>query len=154
EPAAVTSRLQPLASVVTSDRPGVAAYLRDALANVFILPEGEDGIALARVLPPGGLLVARSGHLFGRQGVVFHGPQSELHGVLQRQREIEELHGRIPARTRERSEVEAGLHALEQDLRTAQDEARRLREEARAAREQDHAVEVEYLKLTQSSEQA
>ena len=148
------SRLQPLAAVVTSDRPGVAAYLRDALANVFILPEGEDGLALARVLPPGGLLVARSGHLFGRQGVVFHGPQSELHGVLQRQREIEELHGRIPARTRERSSVEAGLHGLEQELRTAQDEARRLRDEAKAAREQDHGLEVEYLKLTQSSEQS
>jgi chromosome segregation protein len=154
ESAAATSRLQPLASVVTSDRPGVAAYLRDALANVFILPEGEDGLALARVLPAGGLLVARSGHLFGRQGVVFHGPQSELHGVLQRQREIEDLHGRIPARTRERAEVETGLHALEQELRTAQEEARRLREEAKAAREQDHGLEVEYLKLTQSSEQA
>jgi len=154
ESAPSASRLVPLASVVTSERPGVAAYLRDALANVFILPEGEDGPALARVLPPGGLLADRGGHLFGRQGVVFHGPQSELHGVLQRQREIEDLHGRIPARTRERTEVESGLHALEQDLRAAQDEARRLRDEAKAAREQDHGLEVEYLKLTQSSEQA
>jgi len=101
--AAPSSHLQALASVVTSARAGVAAYLKDALANVFILPENEDGMALARVLPPGGLLVSKAGHLFGRQGVVFHGPQSELHGVLQRQREIEDLQGRIPARARERS---------------------------------------------------
>ena len=106
EAAPASSRLAPLASVVSSARPGVLAYLRDALANVFILPEGEDGMALARVLPPGGLLVSKAGHLFARQGVVFHGPQSELHGVLQRQREIEELlqkHSRAGPRSAPRS---------------------------------------------------
>ncbi|HEX3098676.1 MAG TPA: chromosome segregation protein SMC [Usitatibacter sp.] len=154
ESPAAPAHLKPLSSVVGSARAGVAAYLRDALAHVFILPEGEDGMALARVLPAGGLLVDRHGHLFGRQGVIFHGPQSELHGVLQRQREIEELEGRIPARSRERSDVEAELHALEQDLRSAQEDARRLREESNRARDEDHALEVEYLKLAQSSEQS
>src|SRR5205085_7175498 len=138
-------------SVVSSPRPGVMTYLRDALANVFILPEGEDGMALARVLPAGGLLVAKSGHLFSRQGVIFHGPQSELHGVLQRQREIEELQSRIPERSRERSDVEAALRALEQQLREHQDEARRLREELDARREESHDLEVEYLKPVQSA---
>src|SRR5262249_53086963 len=77
------SRLSPLTSCVSSARPGVTSYLRDALSNVFILPEGEDGLELARLLPGGGLIVSKAGHLFSRQGVVFHGPQSELHGVLQ-----------------------------------------------------------------------
>jgi chromosome segregation protein len=152
--APASGHLAPLASVVTSDRAGVAAYLRDALANVFMLPEGEDGAALARVLPAGGLLVDRRGHLFGRQGIVFHGPQSELHGVLQRQREIEELRGRIPQRARARGDEEAALARLEQEVRAAREEARRLAEEAKGARERDHALEVEYLKLQQSSEQS
>jgi chromosome segregation protein len=150
----VASRLLPLASVVSSSRQGVMTYLRDALANVFILPEGEDGMELARLLPAGGLLVAKAGHLFSRQGVVFHGPQSELHGVLQRQREIEELQGRIPALQRGRMEVESSLRTLEQDLRTSQEEMRRLRDELNRSRQQDHAAEVEYLKLSQSSQQA
>ena len=149
-----SSNLKPLASVVSSSRPGVSTYLRDALANVFILPEGEDGMALARVLPPGGLLVARSGHLFSRQGVVFHGPQSELHGVLQRQREIEALQARIPSVSRGRADTEERLRALEAQLGNAQQEARALREQLSGAREQDHDLEVEYLKLSQSSEQA
>jgi chromosome segregation protein len=154
ESPAAPGHLKPLSSIVESSRAGVAAYLRDALAHVFILPDGEDGMALARVLPAGGLLVDRRGHLFGRQGVVFHGPQSELHGVLQRQREIEGLEARIPERSRERSDVEAELRALEQDLRASQDEARRLREDLARARDEDHALEVEYLKLAQSSEQS
>ncbi|HEY2630265.1 MAG TPA: chromosome segregation protein SMC [Usitatibacter sp.] len=154
EVAPATSRLASLASVVSSTRPGVTAYLRDALANVFILPEGEDGMELARVLPPGGLLVSKTGHLFGRQGVVFHGPQSELHGVLQRQREIDDLHARIPERARERSDIEQQLRTLEQDLKASQDESRRLREELAVEKQLDHNLEVEYLKLSQSSQQA
>src|SRR6185503_8145012 len=51
EDTAPSSRLVPLSSVVTSSRPAVTTYLRDALASVFILPEGEDGMALARLLP-------------------------------------------------------------------------------------------------------
>ncbi|MEO5694587.1 MAG: chromosome segregation protein SMC [Usitatibacter sp.] len=153
--AAVTSsHLKPLSSVVSSTRTGVGAYLKDALANVFILPEGEDGMQLARVLPPGGLLVNKAGHLFSRQGVVFHGPQSELHGVLQRQREIEDLQGRIPDRSRARTDIETGLRTLELDLRTSQENARRGRDEVARARQDSHGLEVEYLKLTQSTQQA
>jgi chromosome segregation protein len=149
-----SSRLAPLASVVSSTRQAVTTYLRDVLANVFILPEGEDGLELARILPAGGLLVSRAGHLFSRQGVVFHGPQSELHGVLQRQREIEDLKGRIPARAQERADVESKLRSLEVELTEGQAEARRIREELRRQRQQDHDFEVEYLKLAQSSQQA
>src|SRR5207248_3544605 len=82
------------------------------------------------------LLVSRAGHLFSRQGVVFHGPQSELHGVLQRQREIEELQGRIPARARERDDVQSRLQSIEVELREGQESARRQREEL--ARERQH----------------
>ena len=154
EAAAPGSNLVPLSSVVSSARTGVAAYLRDALANVFILPEGEDGLALARVLPPGGLLVSRAGHLFGRHGVVFHGPQSELHGVLQRQREIDELQAKAPGVAAARNAVEARLRELEAQVRQSQDEARRLREELSRTRQDAHALEVEHLKLSQSTEQA
>ena len=154
EAAAPASHLRPLASVVSSPRPGVMAYLRDALAHVFILPYGEDGMALARVLPAGGLLVAKSGHLFSRQGVVFHGPLSELHGVLQRQREIEDLRGRIPGRSRGRAEVEAALRAVEQASKEAQEQVRALRDELSRARQESHSLEVEYLKLAQSTQQA
>jgi chromosome segregation protein len=149
---APASRLTPLASVVKGSRPGVTSFVADALAGVFILPEGEEGMALARVLPPGGMLVSTAGHLFSRQGVVFHGPQSELHGVLQRQREIEDLHARIPSRSRERAEIETRLRDVEAQLKEAQEAARRGRDELARARQSGHDLEVEYLKLSQSSQ--
>ncbi|MGE0355339.1 MAG: chromosome segregation protein SMC [Burkholderiales bacterium] len=154
ETGAPASHLAPLASVVSSARPGVAAYLKDALAGVFILPEGEDGLALARVLPPGGLLVAKAGHLFSRQGVVFHGPQSELHGVLQRQREIEDLQARTPGVASARNAVETRLRELESALAAAREEDRRVRGELARSRQSGHDLEVEHVKLLQSTEQA
>lgn len=154
EAATGASHLKPLVSVVSSQRGGVTAYLRDALAHVYLLPDGEDGPALARILPPGGLLVSKAGHLFSRQGVVFHGPQSELHGVLQRQREIEDLTAQIPERSRKRAGDEEGLRAGEQELAAAQGEARRVRDELARERQAAHSLEVEYLKLTQTTEQA
>src|SRR5262249_51255225 len=92
--------------------------------------------------------------LFSRQGVIFHGPQSELHGVLARQREIEQLAAKMPERSRARSDAEAGLKALEQRLRQAQEEARHEREELALARQKGHDLEVESLKLAQSSQQS
>jgi len=154
EAASPGSNLAPLSSVVSSGRSGVLAYLRDALAGIFILPDGEDGLALARVLPPGGLLVSKAGHLFSRQGVVFHGPQSELHGVLQRQREIEALRGRMPSVGAERASAEAQLAELDAGLRESQDDSRRLRDELARTHQDDRAIEVEHLKLSQTSEQA
>jgi chromosome segregation protein len=153
-PPAPPGHLKPLASVVTSGRSGVLAYLRDALAHVYILPEGEDGLALARILPAGGLLVSKAGHLYSRQGVTFHGAQSELHGVLQRQREIESLQAKLPAVSAARAEVEERLRFLDGEVRQTQDEAKRLREELARSRREDHDLEVEHLKLAQSSEQA
>lgn len=154
EPQAPGARLQPLAEVVTATRPGVLAYVREALANVFILPEGEDGLAAARALATGGLLVNRAGHLFSRSGVVFHGPQSELHGVLQRQRDIEALRARLPGESAQRAGAEARLAGLERELAESQASARRMRDDLAALRKDAHDLEVESVKLAQSTAQA
>src|SRR5206468_7551260 len=82
------------------------------------------------------------------------GPQSELHGVLQRQREIEDLQGRIPQRSRERDDVQGRLQGIEIELREGQESARKQREELARQRQHDHDLEVSYLKLSQTSQQA
>ena len=41
--------------------------------------------------PPGDVLVCPQGHVFTRSSVSFHAADSEIHGILSRQREIEEL---------------------------------------------------------------
>ena len=65
--------------------------LEEWLARVYVVDDTAGAFAARERLEPGELIVTRSGHLFTRHGVVFHAPESELHGVLGRQREIEQL---------------------------------------------------------------
>src|ERR1700692_4860648 len=55
----------------------------------------REGLALRERLPAGALLVSGDGHVFTRHSVSFHAPDSELHGVLSRQREIGQLNTQL-----------------------------------------------------------
>jgi chromosome segregation protein len=95
EQPAVSGR-KPLVELASARNPHAMSFLRAALANVYVLDDVADGLARIRDLPAGALLVTRHGHVYSHAGVLFYGPQSELHGVLQRQREIAELKVRAP----------------------------------------------------------
>ena len=67
-------------------------------------------------LPAGALLVTREGHLFTRHAISFHAPDSELHGVLTRQREIEELGTAMQSAQAEVAALRNAAGAAEQDV--------------------------------------
>ena len=48
-------------------------------------------------LAPDALLLSSDGHKFARHSVSLHAPDSELHGVLSRERESEQLKGQLTA---------------------------------------------------------
>ena len=78
-------------------------------------------------LPFGAVLVTANGHLYSQHGLVLHGPQSELHGVLQRQREIEALKTELPGKIEARHTLEAQQKESEARLTETQDTLRNLR---------------------------
>ena len=95
--------LPPLVDFVQCRSPAVRPVLEEWLARVYLVEDGATALAAHDRLEPGELIVSRDGHLFTRYGIVFHAPESELHGVLSRQREIEQLRaspqtGRLPLR--------------------------------------------------------
>jgi len=74
----------------------VAAILKDWLAGVYIASESEDIAAARAVLRLGEMLVTASGDIHTPHSVTFYAAQSALHGVLERQREIEALQASQP----------------------------------------------------------
>ena len=64
----------------------------------------------------GAILVTPEGHVFTRHTVSFHAPDSELHGVLTRQREIEQLGVDIDAARPELESLRAAVIAAEPDV--------------------------------------
>ena len=69
----------------------LAAVLSDWLARVYVRRRPPPGLELARDLPAGAMLVSAQGHVFTATSVSFHAADSEIHGILSRQREIEAL---------------------------------------------------------------
>jgi chromosome segregation protein len=152
-PGAVT-QMQRLSTLVTSEKPGVMAFVNECLANIFVLENEAEARTKMSSLPFGAVLVTASGHLYSQHGVTFHGPQSELHGVLQRQREIETLKADLPNKIEARHAIEATQKEIEFALADAQDTLRQLRLQQQETKNREHVLQMEGLKLSQAISQA
>ncbi len=149
-----TQGLVRLSTHVTSDTPGVLPFVHECLANIFVLENEADARAKMASLPFGAVLVTANGHLYSQHGVTFHGPQSELHGVLQRQREIESLKADLPNKIEARHVIEAAQKEIEHALTDTQESLRHLRQQNQETKNREHILQMEALKLTQAISQA
>ncbi len=146
--------LTPLSAWVTSDNPGVLPFVRECLANVFVLENESEARARMAHLPFGAVLVTANGHMYSQHGLLFHGPQSELHGVLQRQREIESLKLELPGKIEARHLLEAAQKETETSLSDTQETLRQLRVSIQETKNREHQLQMEALKLSQAASQA
>ncbi len=146
--------LQSLGSIVTAADEAALPFVRDTLANVFMLDDESQAAQQMQTLPQGACLVTKTGHVYSSHGLVLHGPQSELHGVLQRQREIEALKEELPLKVEARHDVESRLKAFEQALSATQEDIRLTRAQIQDAKNKEHQLAMQALKLQQALEQA
>jgi chromosome segregation protein len=123
--------------------------LAEWLHNVFVLADGAAGLALRGELPAGGLLVTRDGHIYTRHSVSFHAPDSELHGVLSRQREIESLESHLAAEREARGAVESDVALAEQAIGEHRSALAELREIVTQNQQRHHALQMDALRLSE-----
>ncbi|HEY3300527.1 MAG TPA: chromosome segregation protein SMC [Methylophilaceae bacterium] len=94
--------------------------VQSSLADVYLL-ENEVDITVARAaLKHGELLVNALGDIYSHHGVVFHAAQSALHGVLERQNELDTLHNQLPELNQQHMQKTEALQQTEQRLKQAQ----------------------------------
>ena len=144
--------LDPLAAFVRCKDAAAAGALNDWLDQVYVVSDRHEGLARCQQLPAGALLVSSDGHMFTRHSVSFHAPDSELHGVLSRQREIEQLTGRF---TEEQSQLAArkGEHAtVEAEFEQRRAALNELRAAAEELQQQHHAAQLAVLKLSEQAQ--
>ncbi len=144
--------LEPLQRYVTLRDSRLEPVLREWLHDVYVLPDGASGLTLRGQLPPGGVLVTREGHLYTRHSVSFHAADSELHGVLSRQREIEELEGKLAQESEARSGFEAQVAAAEQTIEQHRAELAELRETVAHTQQRHHALQMDALRMSEQAQ--
>ncbi len=151
---ATIAGLTPLSNYVRSQDTQAAAVVDDWLAGVYAVANLDEALSLRGSLSAGAWLVTPQGHLVGAHSVLFHAPDSQVHGILARQREIEQL----------QQEAQQRAEALEQGrLRVAQTEEahhnieRRigpLRSGSSESQQRQHQIQLQILKLTQANERS
>ena len=144
--------LQPLRRYVTCRDALLEPVLREWLHQVYVLPEAAAGLALRESLPAGGVLVTREGHIFTRHSVSFHAPDSELHGVLSRQREIEELEASLAQARGARSALESAVAAAEAAIEQHKGELAELRETVSQTQQRHHALQLDALRMSEQAQ--
>ncbi len=142
----------PLSRYVTCRNPALTSALGDWLHGAYVVENLAAGLALRGNLGPGMVLVSRDGYLFTRHTLTFHAPDSELHGVLSRQREIETLAGEVAARKDELAALRTA--AEEQESRIAEERVSLAgaRDEVARCQHHHHALQVEGVRLTEQTQ--
>ncbi|HKQ23880.1 MAG TPA: chromosome segregation protein SMC [Burkholderiales bacterium] len=144
--------LTQLTDYVTCTDARLAAVLGDWLARVYVLADPARGLELARDLPAGAMLVSAQGHVFTATSVRFHAADSEVHGILSRQREIEALFAEQGSADAELARQRAIAMARKTEFEERRTEAERLRRTVADLQENHHQLKLDHVRLAQLAE--
>ena len=146
--------LEPLKRHVTCRDARLEAVVSEWLHGVYTVSDTASGMARRGQLQPGSMLVSANGYVFTRHSMTFHAPDSELHGVLSRQREIEKLQSELQSH----GEVAAAAKGAEAEAKAAVDRCRSettgLRDAVNQAQNEFHAAQVEAVRAAEQAQRA
>ncbi len=151
-PATASAAVAPGASLrakVRCDDPRWSAVLDEWLSHV----EAVDDLAGLPSPTQASLLTAyvnRAGHVRTAHGLTLYVPDAKTHGVIERQREIEELEALIDARQMDEEAAREAQGEAERAVQETQAALAQARRSEQDARQRAHAAQVEALKLTQA----
>ena len=144
--------MMPLQWYVTCDDARIKSVVDEWLIGIYVVEGVQDGLSQRSKLAPGEMLVTREGHVFTRHSLTYYAPDSQLHGVLARQRDIARIKIEADA-------LKAGLAMEKSALATAEEACRelealvaRLRQDSGQLQQQQHDLQMQVLKLTQLAE--
>ena len=144
----------PLQGYLTCDNSRIKAVLNEWLSGIFVVDGMQDGLSQRTKLACGEMLVTREGHIFTRHSLTYYAPDSQLHGVLARQREIAQISIEADALRGGLALEESALAAAEEACRELEVSVARLRHDSEQLQQQHHDLQIQVLKLTQLAERA
>jgi chromosome segregation protein len=148
------SSLKPLLSYVQCQDEKAEPVMRDWLTHVYAVADLAQACAQRAALPAGGWFVTPQGHLVGAHSVLFHAPDSALHGVLARQREIERLEGELAGQNRDAELARQQVAQAEQHYQSVEAQIAPLRSAGNEMQQRLHGLQMQILKLNQALERS
>jgi chromosome segregation protein len=142
-----------IAKVRASDA-DIEAVLAEGLHGVRCRPDLARALAERSTLAPGETFVTPEGHRVSVAGIAFFAPDSELHGVIARQRELTELARAIETARAAADAARATLDAVERELKERQTTWHQESLALASQQRRCHDLELELVQLRQAAEAA
>jgi chromosome segregation protein len=158
-PAADTASEQPaqadaLLAKVRMKRDAISRVVADGLSGVRCRDDLASALAGRDALAIGEAFVTPAGHLVTSQSVAFFAPDHELHGVLARQRELDELAAAMTGARGRADEARLSRDAVNTELAAAQQTYHSEGLAVTSQQRRVHDLELELLQLRQAAEAA
>ncbi|MDR2244960.1 MAG: chromosome segregation protein SMC [Burkholderiales bacterium] len=129
-----------------------APLLADMLHGVRCRDSLTQALADRADLPPGGSFVIPQGHIVTAQSVTVFAPDSELHGVIVRQRELAQLDEHIALADAQAQEARRALDQAEEALAEAQKNEQNQQTALASQQKRCHNLELELAQLRKEAE--
>lgn len=143
---------RPLSAMLNCPDPVVQAVLANWLRGVFVASGLELALAERVQLAPGEMLVTAEGHSITACGVSYFAPDSAVHGILQRQREIVQIREECDLTGKSVSSRQEALAEVEQRYQYITAEVVQMRQTIEEIRVQQHDRQIEIVQLMQQAE--
>ena len=141
--------LTPLLSVFKEVNSELQPILSDWLEGSYLLASGDDVQHAIAQLNLGETLVNQQGDVFSRHSVSYHGENSSLHGVLERQQQLENLQSSHPTLLQNLQNVNTELTKLEAKLQTVHQQQQLENQHLKQTTHKEHQAQLELARLQQ-----
>jgi len=131
-----------LYSIVSNTIPEHDAALQDWLSGVYLLDDGVDAIKASSSLRSGEYLVNKQGDVYSQHSVSYFAKQSVLHGVLERQVQLQTLQEKRPNAQSALTNAEMLLSQAELELQSLKVLQRSQAQALKQAIEQAHQLNL------------
>ncbi len=144
------SALTPLMSVIKECDTELKPILNDWLAGAYLLASGDNVNKAIAQLRPGETLINQQGDVFSRHSVCYHGENSSLHGVLERQQQLDKLQKNLPNLQQVLSNLNDALTTTESKLHSVRTQQQQENHELKTATSLQYQQELALSRLQQA----
>ena len=139
-----------LYSMLEKINPKQQAVLQDWLAGAYVVEEGVDALAASQRLNKGEYLVNKQGDIYTKHSVTYFAAQSILHGVLERQVQLDNLQQQLPPLHLDLTEAHQKVSQLEMDLQGLRAEQHTHSVQLKTATQQAHQLSLALQQIKQT----
>jgi len=149
QPKKSNSNLVPLMSVIKECPTELEVILQDWLEGAYLLTDNDNLAKTISALNLGERLINELGDIYSRHSITYHGENSGLHGVIERQQRLEILQKEFPQSQSALQTISEQLIDAENQLKQVWQSQQQEAERVKSATNTLHQLQLEFSRLQQ-----